>query len=515
MAQAAVDRQGELELRRRLLEDFEFYAEHCLTIRPKTGSNIPLRLNAAQKYIHEKIEEQRRETGRVRAIILKGRQQGSSTYVEGRFMWRVTHSYGVQAFILTHEDDATKNLFNMAKRYYENLPLEVRPEKERSNDKTLTFKRLDSSYAVGTAGNKAVGRSQTNQFFHGSEVAYWNNAADHAKGVLQTIPDMDGTEVIYESTANGMGNFFHEQWKAAERGESDFIAIFVPWFIQMEYTRKVDETFELTDDEAILANNYGLSAGQIAWRRAKILELTTPQTDGETAFKQEYPMNAAEAFQVSGSKSSLINSAMCEKARKHVAPVGATHMVGIDPSRGGDRFAAIRRAGSKAWGYDRWSGDEVKTLGQKVAICKEILDTVDPVTGTKPDVMYVDADGADLVDRLHELGYENVIAVGFGEATLYPDKYNNKRSEMWGELGEWLADEAIQAEIPDSDEVQADLCASPYRRDTRDRKCMVPKDDIRKEFGFSPDAGDALCLTFCGRKIIGKAPVVIDFESAF
>ena len=233
----------------RLKDDFEFYARNCLFIRTKDAGTEKFVLNKAQRYIHEKIEAQRKATGKVRAIILKGRQQGTSTYVEGRFMWRVTHSKGVRAFILTHEDDATQNLFDMAKRYYDRLPEVARPQTSASNAKELIFPILDSGYKVGTAGNKTVGRSQTNQQFHGSEVAFWANAAEHAKGILQTVPDAEGSEVIYESTANGVGNFYHSQWKMAESGQSEFIGIFVPWYWQDEYTKKVPDNFAYDSPE--------------------------------------------------------------------------------------------------------------------------------------------------------------------------------------------------------------------------------------------------------------------------
>jgi len=157
--------------RKRLRDDFEFYAKNCLYIRTKSEGVKALTLNKAQLYIHERLERQRRETGRIRAIVLKGRQQGCSTYVEGRFIWRTTHEKGAKAFILTHEEDASKNLFTMAKRYYEHLPSFVKPAISASNSKELIFDSLDSGYAIGTAGNKSVGRSQTNQYFHGSEVA--------------------------------------------------------------------------------------------------------------------------------------------------------------------------------------------------------------------------------------------------------------------------------------------------------------------------------------------------------
>ena len=151
---------------------------------------------------------------------------------------------------MTHEDKATKTLFEMAKRYYENLPEFVKPVIEKNNEKSLSFAALDSGYSVGTAGSKGTGRSQNNQYLHGSEVAYWQHAEEHAKGIIQTVPDADDTEIIYESTANGLGNFFHEQWKLAEQGLSDFIPIFVPWFWQDEYRRPVDDDFEITEDEA-------------------------------------------------------------------------------------------------------------------------------------------------------------------------------------------------------------------------------------------------------------------------
>ena len=176
---------GELELTRlKLKNDFEFYARNVLTVRSKSGEIKNLLLNKAQRYINDCIEEQKRQTGQVRAIILKGRQQGVSTYVEGRYYWKTTHRNGVRAFILTHEADSTSALFEMVERYHQGAPDFVKPTTGASNAKELIFSKLDSGYKVGTAGNKSVGRGTTIQYFHGSEVAYWPNAAEHAKGIL-------------------------------------------------------------------------------------------------------------------------------------------------------------------------------------------------------------------------------------------------------------------------------------------------------------------------------------------
>jgi hypothetical protein len=486
-----------MDKRLRLKEDFEFYARNCLKIRTKDKGLQPLILNDAQRYIDQRLQEQIKATGKVRAIILKGRQQGASTYAEGRYIWRTTHNKGVRAFILTHDGESTNALFEMTERYYESLPPFVKPSLGACNAKELHFDLLDSGYKIGTAGNKAVGRGQTIQYFHGSEVAFWMNASEHTKGIMQAIPDADGTEVIWESTANGVGNFFHEQWKLAEKGLSEFQAIFVPWFWQKEYSKEVSDDFTLSIEDEKIKCAYALTDEQMLWRRVKISELTTDGVDGSKAFKQEYPMNAAEAFQVSGGDG-MILSDHCMKARKLKANGNGPLIVGVDPSRGGDRFAIMRRQGRKMYGMESYIGDECDALGKNVAICKRILDTVDSVAGKEPDMMFVDyGAGADLVDRLHELGYKKrVKAVNFGSTPLDPIKYKNKRNELWGEMADWMVDESLPVDIPDNDELQADLCASPYTRDSNDRRVLWSKDKIKQKYGFSPDFGDAGGLTF-------------------
>jgi len=228
MAEAEI-LDNEIEVRIDLKDDFQLYASRCLVIRTKEDGVIPFVLNDAQLHIHQVAEEQLAKYGWVRIIVLKGRQQGMSTYIEGRFYWKVTHLKGQRAYILTHEADATANLFAMVSRYHENCPVELRPHTDRDSGKELNFDGLDSGYKVGTAGTKGTGRSSTIQFFHGSEVAFWPHAGTHATGVMQAVPSTSG-EVFLESTSDGMGNYFHQTWVHAVAGLNDFIAVFIPWF---------------------------------------------------------------------------------------------------------------------------------------------------------------------------------------------------------------------------------------------------------------------------------------------
>jgi hypothetical protein len=320
--------------------DYAVFAAQYLRIRTKSGAIAPLAFNRAQRFIHEKLEAQSADIGKVRALVLKGRQQGCSTYIAGRFYHRSSRNRGQRVFILTHEEQATQNLFEIVTRFHDHCG--VKPSTGVDNSRELTFERLDSGYRVGTAGTRGIGRSSTVQLFHGSEVAFWPFAETHLAGILQAVADRPGTESILESTANGIGNVFHTMWREAEVGTNGYIAIFVPWYWQEEYRRPVAADFELDADEREYAALYGLNHQQMAWRRQKIVELRDP-----LLFKQEYPANAAEAFQMSG-HDSFIPPALIARARKASCPASGPLIIGFDPAwTGGDRHAMAWREGRR------------------------------------------------------------------------------------------------------------------------------------------------------------------------
>lgn len=503
----------ELATRKRLRDDLEFYSKNCMLIRSKSGSVQALRFNRAQQYIHERLEDQKRRTGKVRALILKGRQQGCSTYVSARYYHASSWRKGVRTFILTHEDAATQNLFEMVNRYHENCPDFVRPSTGAANAKELLFDILDSGYKVGTAGTKGVGRSSTVQLFHGSEVAFWKNAETHAAGVLQAVPNEDGTEVILESTANGIGNFYHQNWLAAERGDGDFIAIFVPWFWQEEYRRDVPPGFDLTEEERTYAELYGLDNGQMAWRRNKISELKDP-----ALFKQEYPATAAEAFQMSG-HDSFIKPELVAQARKNVREESGPLVMGFDPARFGDDGSALaRRHGRKVIKVER--RNKLTTM-EGAGWIKQVIDTESPAR------VFIDVGGlgVGIYDRLVEMGYDEIVKpVNFGSAPLEPPKIGedgkeigggpvNRRAEIWMASRDWLAQEG-GADIPDVDSLQGDACGPGYKYDSNSRVLLESKEAMRARGVPSPDEWDSVALTFA-EPVPVSAPKAINFRSGW
>lgn len=474
------------------LRELKKFAPKFLIIRTKSGTPKPFALNRAQQYIDLRLDKQREATGKVRAIILKGRQQGCSTYIQARFFHKVITSRGKKAFILTHDKEATKNLFTMANRFYDNLEPGLVPAPDTANAKELYFREFDSGYSVGTAGNKSVGRSQTIQLFHGSEVGFWQFAEDHAKGILQAISSEPGTEVILESTANGIGNYFHQRWIAAMSGKSEYQAIFVPWYWQNEYTATSDG-LNLTEEEDYLLSLYngdGLTKEHIAWRRIKIGDLSKDYDAGLEQFKQEYPFSATEAF-LNPINNVFINARLVTKARKAQVEANGPLIIGVDVAISNhDRTAIIRRRGRSAFNLEKFGNYNT------MEICGRLKRII---TEEKPTKVYVDCIGvgAGVVDRMNEMGYDCVEGVNVARSANDKEKFRNLRAELWSDMRDWLAQE-MPTQIPDNDELHGELCSLGFKFTSSGQLQIESKDDLRARGMPSPDGADALAMTFYG-----------------
>lgn len=495
--------RAELE-RRALKKDFLKFAEKCLFIRTKSGAVVPFKLNRAQRYLHERLENQQAATGKVRAIILKGRQLGASTYIQGRFYWRLWGGQGLKAFILTHEQDATDNMFKMAQRFHENCPPEIKPATSASNAKELAFANNDCSYSVATAGSKGVGRSSTLQLFHGSEAGFWPNAETHIDGAFQAIADAPGTERLIESTANGIGNVYQRRYAQASRGDSDEEAIFIPWYWGEDYERPVPEGWEPSKQWSFYQISTGITPQQLYWAFCKNRDMASaigePDDKPCWKFMQEYPSSAEEAFQTAGN--SFIPSPAVALARKNkIVPVGQM-IIGLDPARGGgDKTGVVDRIGRVMGSNlsERWDDKDLMVVaGKASSLLKKFPNAI----------MNVDVGGlgAGVYDRLAEMGYSHrVNAVNFGSSPLGigptgDELYANRRAEMWDSKRDWYMQPG-GVQVPDDDVFHADETSPVWgggatRHSSNNELTLESKDKIRERLGFSPDLGDAAALTF-------------------
>ncbi|MBQ9719216.1 MAG: hypothetical protein IJV64_00820 [Oscillospiraceae bacterium] len=285
------------------------YCENFLKILDKRKQLVPLRFKPAQVRLYEIIKEEHDAGRPVRLIVLKGRQLGTSTEIEGLYFADTVTRSNVYTLIIAHEEQATSHLFEMKKIFFDNLPDVLKPMRKASNAQELVFENptkdplekerlpgLRSRIRCVTAGGRGVGRSFTLTNVHGSEVAFWPKVEELLLGLMQAVPNDPDTCVILETTANGY-NEFKDLWDKAVRGENGYKPVFLPWYWDPDYAMEPPERVQWTDEEERLAEVHGLTEAQLWWRRWCI---KTNCGGSERLFRQEYPNTPDEAFLLSG-----------------------------------------------------------------------------------------------------------------------------------------------------------------------------------------------------------------------
>lgn len=298
-----MDKEEQKARLREIAQDFYKYCEINLKIRTKTGQVITLKPNHIQKIVVDKVIEKLDNQEPIRFIILKARQQGVSTIIEALIYWWTTTHKGQQSKIIAHNTDTSEYLYSMFRTFFDNSHPSFQPSTKYNTRNDITFdneaapeKGLKSQIDTATAENSGTGRGQTVQWLHASEVALWPKGQEIVAGLMQAVPLMSQTAIYLESTANGIGDYFHTTWQAAKRGESTFEPLFFPWKVHEEYSLKPPVHFRLTADEKKIRKEHSLTYGQIYWRRKKMLEFI----GDEKRFYQEYPLTDTEAFLASG-----------------------------------------------------------------------------------------------------------------------------------------------------------------------------------------------------------------------
>ena len=484
--------------------DFRLYCAEILKCKHAvTGATVPMILNKAQLYLQAEAEAQIDEMGMVRLLALKGRQVGCTQWVAARYFNKVSLSRGKRVYVLAHEEKATQEIFDRMLYMHERCPDEYRPEITRKGKDFLDFGYQDGSYRVATAGAQAPGRSQTVQYFHWSEVAYSPNAEEHRAGALQTVPDAPGTEIILESTSAGFSGLFYDMCMEAQAGEGWYKLVFCPWWWEERYrTTKAVRLSREVEEYAML---YGLDEQQAAFFHLK--NVSFGGTEGKIVLKtkREYPATIAEAFEADD-EDSFILSNIVVRARKTLVTVESQveaereSILGVDVGRTRDPSFFIDRLG--------------RTLGHRIfeemkeANTMRVADRVAELMHEfEFDYVFIDMGGigAGVVDRLEDLGLDTsrgVWGIDFGGSTDYPDRYVNKRAEMYGLLDDWLRDEG-GVSIRDDDRLHGDICAVRSEPDAHGRTKLEIKDKVKKRLGRSPNRGDGAVLTF-GRVVRGR-----------
>jgi hypothetical protein len=313
----------------------ELLMRALLKVRDKQGRLVPLIPNAAQRAYASQCTR--------RNIVLKARQLGITTFVAARFFLKTITRPGTLTVQVAHDQRSAEEIFRIVHRFLENLPHTLRQGAlmtSRANVRQIVFPRLDSEYRVETAADPCAGRGLTIRNLHGSEVARWPREAAATLASLRAAVPREG-EIVLESTPNGAGGCFYEEWQNA--GKTGYQRHFLPWWLEAEYARPGVHVGALTDEEEELVRREHLSEAQIAFRREV-------QAQFRKFAVEEFAEDAESCFLASNE--CLFDVPTLEARRKQLGPAaeardnaqlliflpakpGAEYVIGVDPAGGG------------------------------------------------------------------------------------------------------------------------------------------------------------------------------------
>lgn len=309
----ALDSMSDKELmfadKARVMDDPLLLVENeLLTIKTKSGELVALKLNTVQKRLLALIRRKLDEKKPIRIWILKARQTGISTLVEGIEYAMTSQREAMNSLVVADDIDGANYLFGMQKLFQEMLPEHLAPIPKHSNEKKLEFADIHSQILIDTSDNLSAGRKYTFRFVHLSEVSRFRDLKTLMLGINQAVPNLPGTVIIGETTANGM-NQFYDEWVVCEEmgknGLTDWECFFIPWFeveeyrLDGEYPVDAIEFATVTDrenfliDEEMLRTKYGLDDRQVMWRRWCIVNNCNRNVN---QFNQEFPDCPKTAF---------------------------------------------------------------------------------------------------------------------------------------------------------------------------------------------------------------------------
>lgn len=318
------------------LNDFEYWASKCCYIKNKKGGeDILFRLNGPQRKLVSKLEAMRTQRKPIRVILLKARQWGGSTYVQLYMAWlQMMHKEGLNSLIVAHQHAATSEIRDMFIRMITNYPEELLQkegtskkgsQKRTENVGPGTFRVIGGNFKVkvGSAERPDSCRGGDYSLVHCSEVALWKKTRlkmpeDMLRAACSGILLEPMTMIVLESTANGTGNFFHTEYEAAKRGDSQFHPLFVAWYEIEQYSiplcpeeKKEFAASLLAGKDCEEAENERSQPGKYLWwlwEKGASLEAINWYVKERAKYSDhgqmasEYPSDEVEAFVHSGAR---------------------------------------------------------------------------------------------------------------------------------------------------------------------------------------------------------------------
>lgn len=326
-------------VRMRCRYDFPFWAAVYVFIKPKGGGeDVHFKLNRPQRKLIKRLEAMRLAGKPIRLVLLKARQWGGSTATQLYMAWlQLVHKHGLNSLIVGHVKDSSTEVKDMFDRMIEHYPVRLLYRMGEEHDerepklvgvgKTGNIQRIpqrNCKIKIGTAEKPNSARGGDYNLVHLTEVGLWKETEGKTpdqivRSATSGMLYKPYTMVVYESTANGTGNFFHKEYLAAKNGKSQYEALFISWYeIEQNATpfKSEQEMLQFAQSlynnrESIAVNSDREEPGTYLWGlwlcgatleaiNWYVLERSKYSDHGDMA--SECPTNDIEAFTFSGRK---------------------------------------------------------------------------------------------------------------------------------------------------------------------------------------------------------------------
>ena len=314
--------------------DFAFWAAVFVYIKRKGGGeDILFRLSRPQRRFVERLERLRKAGKPIRIVLLKARQWGGSTVSQLYMAWlQLVHKVGLNSLIIAHQGAGSDEIKDMFDRMIKAYPVEMLHKLGEAYDanepKLVGVGKSGSIYRVpqrnckikiGTAERPDSCRGGDYNLVHLSEVGLWKategkKPEDIVRSACSGVLYRPYTMIVYESTANGTGNFFQHEYDMASKGKSQFEAMFVSWFDIEIYSTPVDDILSFAANLYDNRNNDNVASSREEsgkylwwlWEKGATLEaihwyiLERAKYNEHASMASEYPSDDVEAFVHSG-----------------------------------------------------------------------------------------------------------------------------------------------------------------------------------------------------------------------
>lgn len=335
-------------VRVRIRHDFAFWAAMYVFIKRKGGGeDVRFRLNRPQRKLIMRFERKRLAGKPIRLILLKARQWGGSTATQIYMAWlQLVHRVGLNSLIVGHVKDASTEVKDMFDKLIKEYPISMLyklGEAYNENEPKIIgvgqsgnihrIPQRNCKIKVGTAEKPNSARGGDYNLVHCTEVGLWvttdgKTPEQIVRSACSGILLKPYTMIVYESTANGTGNFFQREYDAAKEGKSQFESLFIAWYEIEQYTAEIDDikkfaTWLWKNRNNANTNSDREESGQYLWWLWEqgatleainwyIMERSKYTDHGDMA--SEYPSDDVEAFVHSGAR--VFDKYKVEKFRK-------------------------------------------------------------------------------------------------------------------------------------------------------------------------------------------------------